>query len=479
VSHPDGGKRKLAYDGASSVWPFQRPYSGDPVHGLRGTFVHSVCDMADRGEPLTAEHYAEAAELGMSEELVNYIYARWIAARKNWGITTVAIEQPYVNDGLRVASNADRIDRDADGVSFYGDIKTARHAHKVDYLVQLATIKGALPYDLEGDCRGEWVGTPSHTRAAIYHFPVADAVGKPRDEWPDWSLIWVDITHGVTLNESLAALRDTDVTHAFHLVDTSQQVAAPGGDAVRSDEVAAPTPPLQVVELPDGGDATHGTAASPPSTLDGWRAAYEEWDGDKREAFARYRFERGVTADATEAERLECYKGFHAEYTFGDVTTVPQLRATPSQPVRATLRDVPPDEGPDATDDAYEALRARYQALDPAASSWVSAIATQAKRAGYGVHMSESRTVRRFEINRGLVALAGAGFDNDDAIRGCLATAIGAELADSMSFTLGQLVGHMDATQAAVFADVAVTLAEGGASMRFTSEGRCRVEVAA
>ena len=155
VSHPDGGKRRLAYDGASSVWPFQKPYSGDPIHGLRGSFTHDLCDLADRGQPLTEQHYEAAAELDISEELCNYLYARWVVFRKTHGITTVAIEQPYINDGLRVASNADRIDRDADGV-FYGDIKTARQPRKVDYLVQLATIAGALPYDLDADERGTW-----------------------------------------------------------------------------------------------------------------------------------------------------------------------------------------------------------------------------------------------------------------------------------------------------------------------------------
>jgi hypothetical protein len=247
--------------------------------------------------------------------------------------------QPYVNDGLRVASNADRIDRDADGV-FYGDIKTARHAHKVDYLVQLATIAGALPYDLEGDCRGEWAGTPSHTRAAIYHFPVAEAVGKPRDEWPDWSLIWVDITTGVELNERLRRPlreRQTSRTEAFHpLVHTrvetsrSSRPSPSGGRAARRGRRNARHCGVAPVDPRGVAGGVRGVGHRQAGGLPG-ATPFEQWHHQ---------------ADATEAERLECYKGFHAEYAFTDVTSPFRKRAQPrSSPYGPRCGTCPPTRG--------------------------------------------------------------------------------------------------------------------------------------
>ena len=115
---------------------------------------------------------------------------------------------------------------------------------------------------------------------------------------------------------------------------------------------------------------------------------------------------------------------------------------------------------------------------DAAGRAWITTITTQAQRAGMSFHMKVEagglRSVRRWEILRGLVALAD-GYDNDDAIRGCLVHAIGAELADSMAFNHGQLVGRMGATEAATFANVAVSLAAGEVSMAFIDTGRARV----
>ena len=111
VGHPDGGKRKLAYPGASAWWPFSEPYEGDPIHGERGSHVHALCDLADRGEPLDDDFIAAGEALGISGELQAYIYARWVVFLKAHGIEVVAAEQPFVNDVLRVASNADRIIR--------------------------------------------------------------------------------------------------------------------------------------------------------------------------------------------------------------------------------------------------------------------------------------------------------------------------------------------------------------------------------
>ena len=69
VSHPDGGKRKLAYGGGSSFWPFDPPFRGSAIYGQRGTHVHTICDHADLGEALSAELIDEGVSLGIAAEL--------------------------------------------------------------------------------------------------------------------------------------------------------------------------------------------------------------------------------------------------------------------------------------------------------------------------------------------------------------------------------------------------------------------------
>jgi len=293
------------------------------------------------------------------------------------------------------------------------------------------------------------VNEPSPTRAAIYHFPIADAINSPRDQWPDWSLIWVDITHGVTLNEQLMVIRDTDVAHAF--------------------QIAAPTDPSPVVEQPDGGGERTANASPLPSTLEGLRALVAEWAPiDRRELGDM------MTRESVDRSDPEQVAAAIERYHFHDVTTTPEA---PTRPVAASKRRTLPEpaEGDEIDADSAEMIRARYDALDASARSWINAIAKAAQHANTPIHMKDARTLRRFEIMRGLVTLAGGGFDNDDALRGCLVPAIGAELADAMTFDHGQLVGCMGHTEALVFADHAVALVEGEIHMRFLNSGRCRV----
>ena len=134
---PAGKKRHLVYRGASDLWPFDGPYRGDPIHGERGTHVHSICDHADAGQPLDDEFVARGVELGISAELQAYIYARWMTFLKAHGFTVTAVEKIVVNDTLRVASNIDRIVA-RDGDEFVMDIKSGNGIVKAATCVQLA-----------------------------------------------------------------------------------------------------------------------------------------------------------------------------------------------------------------------------------------------------------------------------------------------------------------------------------------------------
>ena len=320
-----------------------------------------------------------------------------------------------------------------------------------------------------------------------------------------FELVRVGLYQAAAAAESLHELTTLDLSAAF-------TIATPGG---------SPFPP---VESPDGGDATHGTAASPPSTIAlddaergviqaaadaGWfdkatpttarnapesaddtpttarnvpempatldelRAEFNTWTEPDRLAVAAFMTMHDVDTTDPEAvaEAMAAVRNFH------DAVAAPVTRQTPDTTDRTspTLPTGTPDEGPDIVlQSSIDILEAAYHNLDDAGRTFVNDVGAQARAAGLGFHMNLDtggrRTVRRWEIMRGLIALAD-GFDNDDAIRGC-AAAVNAEVADLMSFNWGHIVGHMGADDAATFANIAVALANGEASMRFTPKAR-------
>jgi hypothetical protein len=229
-----------------------------------------------------------------------------------------------------------------------------------------------------------------------------------------------------------------------------------------------------VVEQPDGGGERTANASPLPSTLEGLRAMVSEWAPVDRKELGDMMTRESV--DRTDAEQVAAAI---QRYHFLDVTTTPEA---PTAPVERRERPTLPQpaEGDEISEESAALIRARYDALDADARQWINAIAAEAKRAATPFHMGDTglRSVRRFEIMRGLVTLA-RGFANDDALRGCLVPAIGDELADAMALTHGQLVGCMGHAEAFIFADHAVALIEGEADMHFLDTGRCRVGRAA
>jgi hypothetical protein len=297
--------------------------------------------------------------------------------------------------------------------------------------------------------------TIDRTVGLVAHLPLNAILKGEADV--EFELVEVGLNQAGAAAGLLHELKTLDLSDVFH-------IATPG----------APSP----VESPDGGDATHGTAASPPSTLADLRAQVKTWSDADRKALVAY-FDRNDT-DRNDPEQVA--EAMAAVQAFNDVSAEPipprNVTNVTKGTTVVTLPTTAPDEGGDADGDTVALLEAKYKALDADGRAWVNAVGAQATKAGLSFAMSDGRrTVRRFEIMRGLIALAD-GFANDDAIRGC-AAAVNAEIADAMSFNLGQVVGHMGADDAALFANLAVALVEGEASMRWTDDRRCRVEVAA
>jgi hypothetical protein len=150
VRHP-AGVRKLAYGGASSIWPFD-PYNGPAIYGDRGTFLHSICDYADAGEPLPPAFIAAGVALDISADLQAYIYARYIVFLKAHGLTVTHVEVPVVVDRAKVATNIDRVVT-CGGVSYVADIKSSSKVESPGYLLQLALAAESTPYDQTADER--------------------------------------------------------------------------------------------------------------------------------------------------------------------------------------------------------------------------------------------------------------------------------------------------------------------------------------
>jgi hypothetical protein len=120
-----------------------------------------------------------------------------------------------------------------------------------------------------------------------------------------------------------------------------------------------------------------------------------------------------------------------------------------------------PTEGATAPAETVVHLRHAYEALDPAARSWVQAIGTAAHEAGVTFRLGGEGamvTTRRVTIMTTLITLARAGYDSDDAIRGLLEELHG-DVAQFGNVTVGHLVGLTDVDQAIRLAALADALA--------------------
>lgn len=121
---------------------------------------------------------------------------------------------------------------------------------------------------------------------------------------------------------------------------------------------------------------------------------------------------------------------------------------------------VKPDEGPavDAADGLV--VKAHYEQLPVDRRLWLSRFVTEAERGGVSFHLTEKRTMRRFEILRGLVALCTITDDvTDQQIIGLVAAAIGHDFTPSDTKT-GAVIGALHVSQAIVFADLCCQFAD-------------------
>lgn len=114
-----------------------------------------------------------------------------------------------------------------------------------------------------------------------------------------------------------------------------------------------------------------------------------------------------------------------------------------------------PDEGNDVNDADTEVLKARFEALSGGARSWIKELVSQAKRHHCGFHMSEARTVRRYEIYRALILLGEHGDCDDNDVRVLVASVMRSDVPHWPSIAPGHALGALDVAGAAELARLA------------------------
>lgn len=109
------------------------------------------------------------------------------------------------------------------------------------------------------------------------------------------------------------------------------------------------------------------------------------------------------------------------------------------------------DEGGPVDEADFEPLRRVHANLADFDKAWFSRILGDAARAGVDFRAHTTKTVRRFELYRGLLTLAHEGRD-DTVARTLAACAVGNLAPESPEITTGHAIGAMNADQAATFA---------------------------
>jgi hypothetical protein len=431
ISHPDGGKRTLIYKGASAWWPFSEPYDGDPIYGERGTWVHTLCDTLDRDGWMPDEFIEAGVELGITRELQTHIRKSWQAFSETHGIEVHSIEQNFVNDRYKCASNADRIVSIGGGPWTVGDIKTASGVVKKEYAYQLAQIAGSTMYDPTTGERSDWANPIDATDGYIFWFPLNAALkADSPDDWPDWSLIHVDLADIVETCDILAAIRDAGTPDCFTTIEPATDDAA--------DRMAQLKARYALLSNAD-------------------RARFVAIGVDMKDADAVEAGLNSVDPFTAEAEPLPV-----AEVK---ADTVPELSATT-------------DEGALLTDDQAATVRAHYNKLTHNQRQWIAPIATDAQRGGAGFGMKETATHRRGFLVTALSKFAAEYVTDDEpddteadaAFRAVLALVVD-DLAWS-DHSIGAIVATLTAEQAQALSGTVNAVINQLFEMSFSDDGR-------
>jgi hypothetical protein len=401
-----------------------------------GTFVHALTE--DHDEDRDWVQRAEAGELlGVPLEIQAQVVDAWKATIcEHFGLEQLAVEASCVDDRWRLAGTLDRIvrlTRDLEVTGFDG----RRQFIPAGTVLVLDVKTSNKRADREG--RPQWWNAYGIQIASYAQSVPYDTETETRGEWP-WP---IDQDHALIARpnvvEVLAGEADRIEWELIH-VDL-RSAREHGGECVsaakaweaRKDlfsaavavadtptvQIATDTvaPPTVVAEAPSAAEATPAAPAAPAPTL-------------------------------TPAEQ-------HARLT------------------------EQPDEGGPISDADYNALRRHYEALPKAVlDACYTPVVEDAMRNRVSFHLSKARTVRRYEIARGLVVLAQHDTLDEDTLRGLLAAEdLLGEVAEFPAVTPGHLVGSLDAERAALFAQRCHALVDGALVTTYRPDGSASISL--
>jgi hypothetical protein len=216
---------------------------------------------------------------------------------------------------------------------------------------------------------------------------------------------------------------------------------------------------LYIADLKTGATVEHATLGHAAQLAAYARGDLYDVDTDGREALPELAWSVGYIIHLPAGQgrcdihKLNLSDGFEAARLANTVrgirkaakswSSLIELRQPSTVPTLGELRAMwaTPDEGPDVSKILVEAAKNSYDALGDD-KAFVNAIATEAKRNGVPIGLRERPTLRRFEIMRGLIRLAGADCDDED-VRLCVATAMDSDAPLMPAVAVGWAVGGL------------------------------------
>jgi hypothetical protein len=430
-----------------------------------GTFIHQVIE----GGPLDM---AEADRLGIRPGHIDVVRKEWAAFLDRYGFEVLAQELAVVNDVYGVAGTCDLVLR-ATRLVDEGDRRNAP-IHPGDVIgADIKTGKLAVNAD---DSPTYWGTYPVQLAAYFCGSHVYDADAHAADVEAGIYTWGYDDPYRLTWFTALGVELRQDVALIVH-VDAAKLLAGQRSDLIS----------LVPVDLEVGRQgAALATAIREWRKLDGCGPAIGP---------AANKDARPVDDDSPSVVDL-------AEPTTATANPVAVVQnvTTPldldhqgtnaATDLHLTIADqraavaTSPDEGADLNGDEYspqwDALQARYKALDEASRAWINALSEQADHALVGFHSKGKRFKRRFEILRGLIHLAAAeGFDNDEQARNLAYSVTLDEALHWPAITAGHAIGSLDAAHAATFATLCAAAADGGVAAVVVDAKRIRYTLAA
>lgn len=367
----------------------------------RGTHGHLICERWDRGEGRLDIIDAGLA-LGLTPDTQYYVETAWKDMLEHNGLEVLAVEASCVDDQWRLAGTLDRIVRCIRPLRFvrpggeFVDIPAGTvlvldikfGAVRRAHLIQIASYAQSLPYNTETEERHVWPWVIDQRHALIAQ---GDFGG---DGCPvTIKLVWVDLAAGREHGgQTMAAAKD-------------------------------------------------------------WNSRDDLWSVSQASA-------EPVQFAPSKELPFELAGDIEISVNLADAVVVPDDEIPAkweSQPARLALVDARaqlntnPDQGADVDEVTFAAAKAHYARLDPAGKAWIAELIGQAKRRGVTFHAREVRSVRTFELYRGLIALAAADHDDDEILRALLAGVVG-DVALMPGVEPGHVVGSLDWREASRFA---------------------------